>query len=114
MALRQLSQGPLRPRDRAGGDRTARPERRRPAGAGAAAVRALVVGGGAYGCVCARRLADAGCKVTLLERRTAGHRHAASGGTTRVLRFEYGGEERYTRMTMAAVGRWQELERRSG
>jgi glycine/D-amino acid oxidase-like deaminating enzyme len=77
-------------------------------------VKAIVVGGGAYGVTCAERLASAGAKVVLLERRTPAHEHAASGGLTRVLRFEYGAEARYTRMTTIAVGRWRELERRSG
>jgi glycine/D-amino acid oxidase-like deaminating enzyme len=77
-------------------------------------VKAIVVGGGAYGTSCATRLAASGAEVVLLERSTPGHARAASGGITRVLRFEYGLEARYTSMTMTAVERWRELERRSG
>jgi glycine/D-amino acid oxidase-like deaminating enzyme len=74
----------------------------------------VVVGAGAYGLACAERLARADVSVTVLEADRPASARAASGGVTRVLRFEYGDEARYTEMTVRAVERWRALERHAG
>jgi glycine/D-amino acid oxidase-like deaminating enzyme len=77
-------------------------------------VRAVVAGAGAYGLACAERLARAGASVAVLEADRPANPRAASGGLTRVLRFEYGSEGRYTDMTLRAVERWRALEGEAG
>ena len=73
-------------------------------------MRAVVVGAGAYGLSCAARMAEAGAEVLVLERETPAHAWAASGGLSRVLRFEYGPDARFTELTVRAVERWRALE----
>ena len=76
--------------------------------------RVIVVGAGVYGLAAARRLAAAGAAVTVFEAREAGGSFAASAGSTRVLRFEYGALAHYTELVLRAREAWRELERELG
>jgi glycine/D-amino acid oxidase-like deaminating enzyme len=73
-----------------------------------------VVGGGTYGWNAALRLAEAGAAVTLFDPRPPGAADQTSGGRSRLLRFEYGGDPLYPELTLRAVDAWNALERRSG
>ncbi len=77
-------------------------------------MRAIVVGGGAYGLACAERMARAGATVELLEQDEPAGPRAASSARTRVLRYEYGDDAIFSELTLRAVGRWRELEALSG
>jgi N-methyl-L-tryptophan oxidase len=77
-------------------------------------VKALVVGGGAYGLSCAERLARGGASVELIEQDVPAGARAASSARTRVLRYEYGGDAIFSELTLRARNRWRELERLSG
>lgn len=74
----------------------------------------IVIGAGAYGLAAARRLAQHGAEVTVLEAREAGGSFAASAGSSRVLRFEYGPDAHYTELVLRAREQWRELERVAG
>jgi N-methyl-L-tryptophan oxidase len=76
--------------------------------------RIIVVGAGVYGLGAARRMALAGADVTVFEAREAGGSFAASAGSTRVLRFEYGADAHYTEIVLRARSQWRELERLLG
>ena len=78
------------------------------------APRAVVVGGGVYGWGCALRLAQLGASVTVVDDRSVGDTQRASGGTTRVLRFEYGDDGHYSELTLRARARWREIEALTG
>lgn len=73
-------------------------------------MRALVIGGGIYGWSCALRLAELGAAVTVVDPRPVDDAERASGGTTRVLRLEYGREGHYSELTLRARSRWREIE----
>jgi glycine/D-amino acid oxidase-like deaminating enzyme len=77
-------------------------------------VRAIVVGGGAYGLSCAERMARSGASVELIEQDEPAGPRAASSGRTRVLRYEYGDDVVFSELTLRARGRWRELEHISG
>ena len=77
-------------------------------------MRALVVGGGAYGLACAERMARAGAAVELIEQDEPAGALAASSGRTRVLRYEYGDDAIFSELTVRARARWRELEQLSG
>lgn len=73
-----------------------------------------VIGGGVYGWTAALRLAERGCAVTVFDPREPGSAEASSGGISRILRFEYGGDRLYPELTRRALPVWAELERRAG
>ncbi len=77
-------------------------------------MKAIVVGGGAYGLACAERMARAGATVELVEQDEPAGARAASSGRTRVLRYEYGDRAIFSELTLRARDRWRELERLSG
>ncbi|EXU64839.1 FAD-dependent oxidoreductase [Streptomyces sp. PRh5] len=72
-----------------------------------------VVGGGALGLSCAWRAAAAGLSVVLLEERRFFHDDAGSGGAERQWRLQYS-EEDLTRLVLASIPLWRELETASG
>ena len=76
--------------------------------------RVIVVGAGVYGLAAARRLALAGADVIVFEAREPGGSFAASAGSSRVLRFEYGAAAHYTELVLRARTQWRELERLLG
>ena len=78
------------------------------------APRAVMVGGGVYGWGCALRLAELGAVVTVVDPRSVDDTERASGGTTRVLRLEYGREAHYSAITLRARARWREIEAATG
>lgn len=80
----------------------------------AATPTVAVVGGGVYGWTAALRLAERGCAVTLYDPREPGSAESSSGGVSRILRFEYGGDRLYPELTRRALPVWAELARRSG
>jgi sarcosine oxidase/N-methyl-L-tryptophan oxidase len=77
-------------------------------------VKAIVVGGGAYGLACAERMARGGAEVEVLDQDVPAGPRAASSARTRVLRYEYGADAVFTDLTRRARARWRELERASG
>ena len=102
------------------------------AGAGAAAVAAApksaraerirrpppvdvaVVGAGVFGAWTAKRLQEAGKRVTLIDAWGPAHARASSGGESRLTRGSYGADEVYTRMALDSLPEWRSLSDRSG
>jgi sarcosine oxidase len=72
--------------------------------------RIIVVGGGIYGCGIARRAAELGARVTVVDPRSEEAEERGSGGITRLLRLEYGDKGHYSRLTLAARDAWRALE----
>jgi sarcosine oxidase subunit beta len=70
----------------------------------------IVVGGGIYGCSVARRAAELGARVTVIDPRPDDAEERGSGGITRLLRLEYGDKALYSRLTLAARDAWRALE----
>ena len=77
-------------------------------------MKAIVVGGGAYGLACAERLARSGATVELIDQDEPAGPRAASSARTRVLRYEYGDDVIFSELTLRARARWRELEQLSG
>src|SRR5262249_43654745 len=110
--------GALRARDRGRRGGAAGARRGRDASRGAtalsAAPRAIGVGAGAYGLARATPLAEGRARGQIPGRYERAHPWAASGGTTRVLRYEYGPDVRFTAMVVQAAEAWRALGRRFG
>jgi len=69
----------------------------------------VVVGAGAFGGWTALRLAQAGARVTLIERWTPGHLLSSSGGDTRVIRHMYA-NPLYVRMAARSLAMYQQAD----
>lgn len=72
-----------------------------------------VVGAGVFGCWTARKLRDAGCRVTLIDFDRPGHPAAGSGGESRITRSMYGAQERYMDWARRSMSEWRELSERA-
>ncbi|MFW6084825.1 MAG: FAD-dependent oxidoreductase [Gemmatimonadota bacterium] len=72
-----------------------------------------VVGAGVFGCWTARKLRDAGCRVTLIDFDEPGHVAAGSGGESRITRSMYGAETLYMEWARRSVSEWRELSERA-
>ena len=75
---------------------------------------AIVVGAGVFGASTALALIRRGWRITLLEKASAGHDGASSGGETRLWRSSHGGNRTYTRLAWAAREGWRQLEAETG
>jgi sarcosine oxidase len=75
---------------------------------------ASIVGAGIFGASLAHRLARDGWEVMLYERHEPGHKGAASGGESRLIRFAHGSGDWYTRSAWRARELWRELEEETG
>ncbi len=74
----------------------------------------IVVGAGVFGAWAAWKLHEAGQKVLLVDAWGPAHSRASSGGESRLIRTEYGGDELYTRMAWESLPQWQALSERAG
>ena len=74
----------------------------------------IIIGAGIVGLATAYHLLKQVMQnVIVLEQATVGHARAASGGLSRLLRFEYGDEAFYSEMVRLSQKRWQSLEQAS-
>jgi monomeric sarcosine oxidase len=71
----------------------------------------VVVGAGVMGLGAGAALAQAGARVTVLERRHIAHDWASSHGVSRAIRYEYGAAAHYTAMVARSLVLWNELAR---
>src|SRR5215471_5195429 len=71
----------------------------------------VVVGAGVMGLGAAAALAEAGARVTVLERYHVAHDWASSHGLSRAIRHEYGPLAQYTEMVARSLVLWDELAR---
>ena len=69
----------------------------------------VVVGAGVFGAWISRTLQQRGARVTLLDAWGAAHSRSSSGGETRLIRTEYGGDALYTRWAWESLGEWKKL-----
>ena len=74
----------------------------------------VVVGAGVFGAWTARRLQEAGKRVTLVDAWAPAHARASSGGESRMTRGAYGPDEVYSRMAWESLPDWQRLSARAG
>ncbi len=75
---------------------------------------AIIVGGGIMGMSTAYSLLKRGVKrLALLERHVVAHDRAASTDWTKAIRYEYAGDEQYSRMVGRAITLWRDLEART-
>jgi monomeric sarcosine oxidase len=74
-----------------------------------------VAGGGIMGMATAYALLRRGVRgVVVLERESVGHDRAASSDDSRAIRYEYAGDEIYSRMVGRSIEMWRELEASTG
>ena len=73
----------------------------------------VVVGAGVFGAWTAKRLQEAGRRVTLIDAWAPAHARASSGGESRMTRGAYGSDEAYTRMALDSLGDWRALSERA-
>src|SRR6266702_7972501 len=69
----------------------------------------IVVGAGVFGAWAAWKLHEMGKRVLLVDAWGPAHSRASSGGESRLIRTEYGGDELYTRMAWESLPQWQAL-----
>jgi monomeric sarcosine oxidase len=74
----------------------------------------VVVGGGVMGLATGAALAEAGARVTVLERFQVAHSRASSHGLSRAIRHEYGNRPIYTEMVAESLRRWDDLAAEMG
>lgn len=72
----------------------------------------IVVGAGVFGAWTAWNLQRRGHKVLLLDAWGAAHSRSSSGGETRLIRTEYGGNELYTNWAWESLAEWHRLSKR--
>lgn len=72
----------------------------------------IVVGAGAFGSWTAWNLQRSGRRVLLLDAWGPAHARASSGGETRLIRTEYGGDPLYTRWAWESLAEWRALSGR--
>jgi sarcosine oxidase len=71
----------------------------------------VVIGAGVFGVWTALSLAQAGHRVSLLEREAAGHGRSSSSGESRIIRSAYGSDEIYTTLARRSLGLWADFFR---
>lgn len=82
------------------------------AAAGDGKVDVIVVGAGVFGAWTAWNLQKRGRSVLLVDAWGPSHSRASSGGETRLIRTEYGGDPLYTRWAWESLAEWQALSKR--
>ena len=78
------------------------------------AMRVAVIGAGVFGTWCARFLADAGHRVTILDAYGPANGRASSSDHSRVVRSGYGADEIYSRWATQSLRDWQSLAAATG
>ncbi len=71
----------------------------------------VVVGAGVFGTWTALSLAQAGHRVTLLDREGPGNEHSSSAGESRIIRSAYGADAVYTEMARRSLRLWVDFFR---
>jgi glycine/D-amino acid oxidase-like deaminating enzyme len=69
----------------------------------------VVVGAGVFGAWTALHLRRSGRRVLLLDAYGPGNNRSSSGGESRIIRMNYGGNEIYTRWSMRSLDLWTQL-----
>ena len=69
----------------------------------------VVVGAGVFGAWTALHLRRSGRRVLLLDSYGPGNNRSSSGGESRIIRMNYGGDEIYTRWAMRSLDLWTQL-----
>ncbi len=69
----------------------------------------VVVGAGVFGAWTALHLRRSGRRVLLLDAYGPGNNRSSSGGESRIIRMNYGGDEIYTRWSMRSLALWTHL-----
>jgi sarcosine oxidase len=74
----------------------------------------IVVGAGVFGAWTALHLRRSGRTVALFDAYGAGNNRSSSGGESRIIRMNYGGDEIYTRWSMRSLDLWTKLFEQAG
>jgi glycine/D-amino acid oxidase-like deaminating enzyme len=77
-------------------------------------MRVAIIGSGVFGAWCAKFLADAGHRVTLIDAYGPANGRASSSDHSRVIRAGYGADAIYSRWAMESLRDWQWLSAASG